>query len=207
MAARGVTYEQVAAVAERLVGEQAEPTLRAVRAKLGTGSMATLRNHLARWREARAAPRPTHHDVGASVLAALNQEISARAAEVTAELEKRLGQASEELEAISAESEQRAARLEEIATELSAAVHERDRLTGRLQELEAELARARAERDDARRSAAQAAVALERVPTLETALEQLRTEMRASEKRGADALREAEVRAARAEGELAARKR
>lgn len=64
MARQGITFEQVAAVADALAGEGQQPTIRAVREKLGdTGSPNTIHKHLTAWREARpvaaaAAPAP-----------------------------------------------------------------------------------------------------------------------------------------------------
>ena len=54
MARQGITFEQVAAVADALAGEGQQPTIRAVREKLGdTGSPNTIHKHLTAWREAR----------------------------------------------------------------------------------------------------------------------------------------------------------
>ena len=54
MARQGITFEQVAAVADALAGEGQQPTIRAVRERLGdTGSPNTIHKHLAAWREAR----------------------------------------------------------------------------------------------------------------------------------------------------------
>ena len=56
MARQGITFEQVAAVADALAGEGQQPTIRAVRERLGdTGSPNTIHKHLAAWREARGA--------------------------------------------------------------------------------------------------------------------------------------------------------
>ena len=54
MARQGITFEQVAAVADALAGEGQQPTIRAVRERLGdTGSPNTIHKHLTAWREAR----------------------------------------------------------------------------------------------------------------------------------------------------------
>ena len=53
MARQGITFEQVAAVADALAGEGQQPTIRAVREKLGdTGSPNTIHKHLTAWRAA-----------------------------------------------------------------------------------------------------------------------------------------------------------
>ena len=63
MARPGITEEQVAAAAEALVAEGAEPTIKAVLARLGSGSETTILKHLRVWRAGRpaaqaAAPNP-----------------------------------------------------------------------------------------------------------------------------------------------------
>jgi colicin import membrane protein len=50
MARTGVTYEQVAAVAEALVHAGEKPTARRVRQELGAGSMGTITTALQKWR-------------------------------------------------------------------------------------------------------------------------------------------------------------
>jgi len=42
MARAGVTFEQVAAAADALVGDGQQPTIRAIRERLGTGSPNTI---------------------------------------------------------------------------------------------------------------------------------------------------------------------
>lgn len=62
MARTGISYEQVAAAADALVGEgQSNPTINAIRERLGTGSPNTIHRHLSTWNEARPqvpAPAP-----------------------------------------------------------------------------------------------------------------------------------------------------
>ncbi|WP_343878783.1 DNA-binding protein, partial [Cupriavidus pauculus] len=50
MAREGITFEQVAAAADALVGEGQQPTIRAIRERLGTGSPNTVHKHLTAWR-------------------------------------------------------------------------------------------------------------------------------------------------------------
>ncbi len=54
MARIGVTSEQVSAVADALIGEGKQATIRAVRERLGDrGSPNTIQKHLSAWRDAR----------------------------------------------------------------------------------------------------------------------------------------------------------
>lgn len=200
---RGVQYEAVACEAERLAGKGEEPTLRAVRAALGTGSMETIRRYLERWRCSRELPLP-EYQLSPGVLAALQQEIGARASDVTRRFEKMSAEAREELEAIAAESERRAQQVEEISSELQVALLERSRLVGRLEALELEARRLASDAEEARQVAAVAQASAARIPDLEAALALSRSESRDVEQRGAQLLLEATARAAAAEGELRA---
>lgn len=53
MARPGIIYERTAAAADALLASGVEPTIRAVREALGTGSPNTLHAHLTRWRAQR----------------------------------------------------------------------------------------------------------------------------------------------------------
>jgi len=52
---QSVSYEQVATIADTMVGEGITPTVRGVREMLGTGSLSTIMRHLRAWQEARPA--------------------------------------------------------------------------------------------------------------------------------------------------------
>jgi len=51
MARKGITYDEVAAVADRLVSQGELPTIQRVRDELGTGSPNTIHKHLTGWKE------------------------------------------------------------------------------------------------------------------------------------------------------------
>jgi hypothetical protein len=80
MAREGITFEQVAAAADALVGEGVQPTIRAVRERLGTGSPNTIHRHLVAWREARPAATAAAPELPAPLAAALANEIERAAA-------------------------------------------------------------------------------------------------------------------------------
>jgi len=54
MGRRGVTYDEVARVAEAILAEGGEPSTKNVRERLGSGSNTTIGEHLRRWRGKRA---------------------------------------------------------------------------------------------------------------------------------------------------------
>ncbi|MBS0174928.1 MAG: DNA-binding protein, partial [Nitrospira sp.] len=81
MAREGITYQQVAAAADALVGEGLQPTIRALRERLGTGSPNTVHRHLTAWREARPAAAAAAPELPASLAAAIAAEIERAAAQ------------------------------------------------------------------------------------------------------------------------------
>ena len=90
MARTGITYEQVAAAADALVGAGQHPSIQAVRERIGTGSPNTVHRHLAAWREARPAAVVAAPTLPASLTAAIGAEISQAAARARAEVEGEL---------------------------------------------------------------------------------------------------------------------
>jgi len=75
MARDGITFEQVAAAADALVGQGKQPTIKAVREELGTGSPNTVHRHLTAWREARPQAVATASTLPVSLTAAIAAEI------------------------------------------------------------------------------------------------------------------------------------
>ena len=94
MARIGITFEQVAAVADALTGEGHQPSIRAVREKLGdTGSPNTIHKHLTAWREARpAATAAAAPELPKALATAIAAEIERAAAAARGEIESRLVQ-------------------------------------------------------------------------------------------------------------------
>ena len=68
----GITYEQVAAAANRLLGSGARPTSRAVRDHLGEGSLATVQRHLREWTSRRRERAASPFDIGPEDVEALS---------------------------------------------------------------------------------------------------------------------------------------
>ncbi len=96
MAREGITFEQVAAAADALVGEGQQPTIRAIRERLGTGSPNTVQKHLTAWREARPVAAAAAPELPQALTAAIAAEIERAAAQARAEIEGRLVQAQGE---------------------------------------------------------------------------------------------------------------
>ena len=92
MGRKGITYEQVAAAADALLGDGQEPSIRTVRVQLGdTGSANTIHRHLGTWNESRpvsvAPPAPS---LPQPLVSAIAVEIERAAAQARAEVETRL---------------------------------------------------------------------------------------------------------------------
>lgn len=86
----GISFDQVAAIADKMVAENINPTIKNVTERLGTGSGNTIHKHLTMWKEARPRPVVVMPELPALVINALNREIERAKGEARAELEDRL---------------------------------------------------------------------------------------------------------------------
>ena len=98
MARPGISFEQVAQAADSLLGEGQQPTIKALRERLGdTGSPNTIHRHLTTWRAARPQATPAGTpELPASLAGAIAAEIERATAAARAEIEARLIQAQTE---------------------------------------------------------------------------------------------------------------
>ena len=96
MARPGITFEQVAAVADAIIGEGQQPTINAVRDRIGTGSPNTVHRHLTVWRAARPQSIAAVPELPASLTTAIATEIERAAATARSEVESKLVQAQAE---------------------------------------------------------------------------------------------------------------
>jgi len=203
----GITFEQVAAVADAIAARGDRPTLRGVRAELGSGSMGTIQKHLAAWQGQRrqivtsAATLPT--EIQRVILSEIEREVDAARAELEAELAAIKGDRdtlADDNEAQAEQIEQQSARLDEIeATSQQQA--------GRIAQLEADLAtawqateRERGIAEQARQALAKAELRLEALPKVEAEVERLRAALDASQARATTAEQLAAVTAEKLAG-------
>jgi colicin import membrane protein len=84
MGRKGVTFQQVAAAADEMLGQGVEPSNRLVRERLGTGSLNTIHRHFITWGEARPRHVVGIPELPASVTKAFASEIERAVAEVRA---------------------------------------------------------------------------------------------------------------------------
>ena len=141
MARAGVTFEQVAAVADALMGAGQLPTIRAVRERLGdTGSPNTIHKHLAAWRDARPVAAALAPELPAALTAAIAGEIERAAAQARGEVEGRLVQAQSEAADLAAEGEAMEAERDRLAEQVAELTRERDMVAGKAAQQAVELA-------------------------------------------------------------------
>jgi chromosome segregation ATPase len=203
----GITFEQVAAVADAIAARGDRPTLRGVRAELGSGSMGTIQKHLATWQGQRrqivtsTATLPT--EIQRVILSEIEREVDAARAELEAELAATNGDRdvlADDNEAQAEQIEQQTARLDEIeATSQQQA--------GRIAQLESDLEtawqateRERGVAEQARQALAKAELRLEALPKVEAEVERLRAALEASQARATTAEQLAAVTAEKLAG-------
>lgn len=166
MARQGITFEQVAAVADALAGEGLQPTIRAVRERLGdTGSPNTIHKHLTAWREARPVAAAAAPELPQALTAAIAAEIERAASQARGEIEGRLVQAQAEAAELAAAGEALEAERDELAEQVVALTSERDTLAGKAAQQAADLtdAQQRIEREQQAAESARLEVATARL--------------------------------------------
>jgi colicin import membrane protein len=156
MAREGVTFEQVAAAADALVGDGQQPTIRAVRERLGTGSPNTVHRHLAAWREARPVVAASAPELPHTLTAAIADEIERAAARARAEIEDRLVQSQVEAAELATAGELLELERDDLAEQVAELTRERDILAGKAEQQAADLAD-QAQRIEREQQAAEAA--------------------------------------------------
>lgn len=210
----GITYEQVAAVAETLVAEQLKPTLTAVRERLGSGSMNTIHRHWSAWQDQQKPTPRKLSEPNSRLLSALGAELSKVAEEAAAEAEAALAQALSELAAMAANGEALETERDDLAQQLLEVTTERDTVAGKateqaeeIERLKQEAARQQEELASVRRTLAQAELRLEAVPRLENELAALRDQLASEQASRAAADKAAAVAEAQRAAEETARQR
>lgn len=153
-----ITFEQVSAVADAIKADTGRvPTLRAVRERIGSGSMGTIQPMLAKWK----AAQNSGQGAGVPVLPAglqrvllefLVQELAA----ARAPLEEELAREQQVTLDLVAENEKLTQAIERLKSDVDALQVERSEMEGRGRQLEADLVDARAVAEEARKGAEQA---------------------------------------------------
>ena len=145
MARDGITFEQVAAAADALVGDGQQPTIRAVRERLGTGSPNTVHRHLVAWREARPHATASAPELPASLTAAIATEIQQAAARARAEVEDQLVRAQTEASELASAGEGLEVDRDTMAEQVGVLTSQRDKEAATAAERAATIERMRGE--------------------------------------------------------------
>ena len=177
-----ISQQDVDAVAEQLRVGGERPTARAVRERLGRGSMATVLRYLQVWQAGQARPVDSAVALPAALQRSLVDFIGQEVTAAKVALEAELALAQQVNADLLGESERQAVALDEMDKALEALRYERAEVLGRQAQLAADLA-ASQQAAEAQRQAAEAArtesatqrVLLDRLPRLEAEIERLRS--------------------------------
>lgn len=169
MARIGVTFEQVAAVADGLLGEGSVPTIRAVRERLGDkGSPNTIHMHLLAWRAARPVAPASAPQLPQALTDAILAELERASSLARSAIEGSLVRAHDEAAELSAAGAEMEKKIEELQGLVENVTRERDTQAGVIAKQQADLdaamariAREQEGAESARRAAAKAGVRLE----------------------------------------------
>lgn len=140
MARIGVTSEQVSAVADALIGEGKQATIRAVRERLGDrGSPNTIQKHLSAWRDARPMAAAAALELPQTLAAAIAAEIGRAAAQARAEIEGRLVEVQTEAADLALTGESLEDERDSLIAQMAVLTTERDTLAGKAAQQAADL--------------------------------------------------------------------
>jgi len=156
VARTGITYEQVAAAADAIIGEGQQPTINAVRDRIGTGSPNTVHKHLTAWRATRPQAAVAAPELPASLTSAIAAEIEKAAASARAEVESKLVQSQQEAAELANAGESLEIERDELLEQVAELTTERDTLAGKAEQQAADI-KAQAERIEREQQAAEAA--------------------------------------------------
>ena len=139
MARPGISFEQVAQAADSMIAEGQQPTIQAVRERLGTGSPNTIHRHLTTWRAARPQVAAAVPELPASLSVAIAAEIERAAAQARAEIEGRLVQCQTEAADLAAAGELLEGERDALNDQVAALTTERDTIAGKATQQAADL--------------------------------------------------------------------
>ena len=176
-----ITQEQVNAAADAIRAEGQRPTARAVRERIGIGSMATVLKFLQAWQAGQVrtidAPVTLPANLQRALVDCIGQEVAAARADLGEELST-MQQANADL---ITENERQTATIEVQANTIDALHAEKAEFVGRLAQVESALAKAgdeitgeRTAAECARTELAKAQLRLEALPDLESQITNLR---------------------------------
>lgn len=190
----GIKFEEVAAVADAIAARGDRPTLRGVRAEIGSGSMGTIQKHLAAWQSQRrqivtsSATLPT--EIQRVIIAEIEREIDAARATLEAELVATV----DARDALADDNEQQAEQIEQQTALINELEINNQKQAVRISQLESDLEKMRQTADherniaeQARQALAKAELRLEALPRVEAENERLRDALELAKTRSTSA--------------------
>jgi colicin import membrane protein len=188
MARDGITFEQVAAAADALVGQGKQPTIKAIRDALGTGSPNTVHRHMAAWRQA-GQHAVAAALVPASLTSAIAEEIGRAVAQARAEVEVKLSEMQAEAAELSEAGELLETERDALIQQVAALTTERDTISGKAEQMSFEVKLLRSDLADSEKDRQQAE---QRVAALTAKLENANDRIKDAKQVAADAAAVAE---------------
>lgn len=207
-----ITQEQVSRAAEAIRDSGSKPTARAIRERLGAGSMATVLKFYQAWAEAQIRPSDPPVVLPPPLQKGLLDFVAAEVARSKSELNGELDAANQANEDLIRENERQALVVDNLTSALETAHADKATLAGQLREVEAERDVARQEATAERQAAeaartelAKALLRLESMPRLEKELDELRQELQQERDARFASEQTAAVASAKLEGALQAK--
>ncbi|WP_270956535.1 DNA-binding protein [Burkholderia pseudomallei] len=207
-----ITQDQVSRAAESIRDAGGRPTARAIRERLGTGSMATVLKFFQAWQDVQVRPAEAPVVLPQALQRGLLDFVAAEVDRSKTELHAELDIANQANADLIVESERQGLIVENLTASLEAAHAEKAELAGRLAQVEAErdtareeAAAQRAAAESARTDLAKALLRLEGMPRLETDLADARHELETERAARVSAEQSAAVAVAKLEASLDAR--
>jgi colicin import membrane protein len=180
----GLTYETVAAAADAMVAAGEKITNAAVIARVG-GSSTTISKFVSRWDSQRPKMQVANIEIAPSVQREIAREIERHVTETSAVLREQLAECVSTRDAITVESEERGALLEDIEQQLAEALATVTEQTAAVGELRVAEERERVSAGQLRIELAQAKMKLDDLPSLQLELAQLRKDVSSAETKSA----------------------
>jgi DNA-binding protein H-NS len=179
-----ITFEQVAAVAENIKNEGGKPTSRAVRERLGSGSMGTINRMLQDWKAGQERKIETALVLPAGLQRAMLDFMDLELNSARAQLRTELAEQQQEAADLAKENERQAEKIARLEEAIEERISDCDQKNGEIAQLykicdglREEIARERLSAESARTELAKALLRLEAMPRLEADLVELRAKM------------------------------
>ena len=199
-----ITPEQVTAAAEAIKANGERPTLRAVRDKVGGGSMGTIARILQQWKASAGREVGTEITIPPALQKALMEFVGTAIADARAPLDTELADQRQTATDLAAENERQRETICDLSAQIEAVTADRAGIEGKAAQMAADLATARDEitrerqaAESARVEMAKAALRLEGLPRLETEIAALRADLERERQGRIQAEQEAAVLTAR----------